>query len=75
MTHTISRTRYRILDAIDIGHRTTAEIRWALGHDPHPVLGRIRDKGWAVFKKERWELTQLGKAALDLGHAERRSRR
>lgn len=59
------------------GHRvvTTAEIREAIGFDPHPMLGRdIEGRGWA----HRWDpekrgvqITQLGLAAFELGRLER----
>ncbi len=82
MAPTISETSYAILRALAArGQRvvTTAEIREAIGFDPHPMLGRdIVGRGWA----ERWDsltlpekrgvqVTELGLAAFELGRLER----
>ena len=66
----------------------TSEIREAIGKDPHPILGRdIIGRGWALKWEGTTDLhspimardgiagvvlTELGRAALELGRLERR---
>ena len=83
MAPTISETAYAILRALAArGQRvvTTAEIREAIGFDPHPMLGRdIVRRAWAdpwdsitMPEKRGVQVTPLGLAAFELGRLERR---
>lgn len=82
MAPTISDTAYAILRALAArGERvvTTAEIREAIGFDPHPMLGRdIVGRAWALPyetttmpEKRGVQVTKLGLAAFELGRLER----
>ena len=81
MAPTISDSAYAILRALAARGRlvTTTEIREAVGFDPHPMLGRdIVGRGWAnpwdstLPDKRGVQITELGKAAFELGRLERR---
>ena len=81
MAPTISDSAYAILRALAARGRrvvTTTEIREAVGFDPHPMLGRdIVGRRWAepwgsLAPEERGvQITELGKAAFELGRLER----
>ena len=82
MAPTISETAYAILRVLAArGNRvvTTAEIREAIGFDPHPMLGRdIEGRGWAnrwdnatMPEKRGVQISELGLAAFELGRLER----
>ncbi|HEY6927365.1 MAG TPA: hypothetical protein VI653_28075 [Steroidobacteraceae bacterium] len=82
MAPTISDSAYAILRALAARGRrvvTTTEIREAVGFDPHPMLGRdIVGRRWAdpwdsftPREKRGVRITELGKAALELGRLER----
>ena len=82
MAPTISETAYAILRVLAARGRrvvTTAEIREAIGFDPHPMLGRdIVGRAWAhpwdsitMPEKRGVQITELGLAAFELGRLER----
>ena len=82
MAPTISDSAYAILRALAARGRrvvTTTEIREAVGFDPHPMLGRdIVGRRWAdpwdspmMPEKRGVQITELGKAAFELGRLER----
>ena len=82
MAPTISDSAYAILRVLAARGRrvvTTAEIREAVGFDPHPMLGRdIVGRRWAdpwdsvtLPEKRGVQITELGKAAFELGRLER----
>jgi hypothetical protein len=82
MEPTISHNAYAILRALAARGRrvvTTAEIREAVGFDPHPMLGRdIVGRRWAdpldsltMPDKRGVQITELGKVAFELGRLER----
>jgi len=82
MQPTISNSTYAILRALAARGRrvvTTAEIREAVGFDPHPMLGRdIVGRRWAdpwdsltLPEKRGVQITELGQAAFELGRLER----
>ena len=81
MAPTISDSGYAILRALAARGRrvvTTTEIREAVGFDPHPMLGRdIVGRRWAdpwdstLPEKRGVQITELGKAAFELGRMER----
>ena len=82
MAPTISDSAYAILRALAARGRrvvTTTEIREAVGFDPHPMLGRdIVGRRWAdpwdspmQPEKRGVQITELGKAAFELGRLER----
>jgi hypothetical protein len=82
MPPTISNSAYAILRALAARGRrvvTTAEIREAIGFDPHPMLGRdIVGRGWAnpwdsptMPDRRGVQITELGQAAFELGRLER----
>ena len=81
MAPTISDSGYAILRALAARGRrvvTTTEIREAVGFDPHPMLGRdIVGRRWAdpwdstLPEKRGVQITELGKAAFELGRLER----
>src|SRR5438105_7594093 len=82
MAPTISDSAYAILRALAARGRrvvTTTEIREAVGFDPHPMLGRdIVGRRWAepwdsftLPEKRGVQITELGKAAFELGRLER----
>ena len=75
MASTISDSAYAILRVLAARGRrvvTTAEIREAVGFDPHPMLGRdIVGRRWAdpwdsftLPEKRGVQITELGKAAF-----------
>ena len=82
MAPTISDSAYAILRVLAARGRrvvTTAEIREAVGFDPHPMLGRdIVGRGWALpwdakimVEQRGVQITELGEAAFELGRLER----
>jgi hypothetical protein len=82
MPPTISKTAYALLRVLAARGRrvvTTAEIREAIGFDPHPMLGRdIVGRAWAdpwdsitMPEKGGVQITELGLAAFELGRLER----
>ena len=82
MEPTIAHNAYAILRALVARGRrvvTTAEIREAVGFDPHPMLGRdIVGRRWAdpwdsrtMPDRRGVQITELGKAAFELGRLER----
>ncbi len=81
MPPTISNTAYSILRVLAAGEGrfvTTAEIREAIGCDPHPMLRRdVVERGWALPwdsslpLNEGVQITELGQAAFELGRLER----
>ena len=82
MAPTISDSAYAILRALAARGRrvvSTTEIREAVGFDPHPMLGRdIVGRRWAdpwesptLPEKRGVQITELGKAAFELGRLER----
>jgi hypothetical protein len=82
MGPTISETAYAILRVLAARGRrvvTTAEIREAIGFDPHPMLGRdIVGRAWAdpwdsitMPEKRGVQINELGLAAFELGRLER----
>jgi len=82
MAPTISDSAYAILRVLAARGRrvvTTTEIREAVGFDPHPMLGRdIVGRRWAdpwdsptLPEKPGVQITELGKAAFELGRLER----
>ncbi len=82
MAPTISNRPYAILRALAARGRrvvTTAEIREAVGFDPHPMLGRdILGRRWADFydsptlpENRGVQINKLGEAAFELGRLER----
>ena len=82
MAPTISNSAYAILRALAArGRRVvrTAELREAIGFDPHPMLGRdIVGRRWADLLPSLLELenrgvqiNELGEAAFELGRLER----
>lgn len=74
MTYTISNTAYAILKALHRGAQHTADIRTAVGKDPHPILGRdVLKRGWATQSLNGITLTAVGRAAYELGRRERES--
>ena len=86
MTPTISNSAYAILRALVARGRrvvTTAELREAIGVDPHPMLGRdIVGRRWAdpwdslTMPEHRGvQINELGEVAFELGRLERRDAR
>jgi hypothetical protein len=82
MGRTISDTAYAILRVLAARGRrvvSTAEIREAIGFDPHPMLGRdIVGRAWAdpwdsitMPEKRGVQINELGLAAFELGRLER----
>lgn len=82
MTPTISDRAYALLRALVARGRrvvTTTELREAVGFDPHPTLGRdIIARRWVdpfdsllMPEKRGVQVTELGKAAFELGRLER----
>ena len=82
MPPTISNGAYAILRALAArGRRVvrTAEIREAIGFDPHPMRGRDGvGRGWAdpwdsptMPDRRGVQITELGQAAIELGRLER----
>ena len=82
MAPTISNSAYAILRALVARGRrvvTTTELREVIGFDPHPMLGRdIVGRRWAdpwdspfLPEKRGVQITELGKAAFELGRLER----
>ena len=82
MAPTISDSAYEILRALKARSPrvvTTTEIREAVGFDPHPMLNRdIVGRRWAkpwdsptMPDKRGVQITELGKAAFELGRLER----
>lgn len=82
MAPTISNSSYAILRALAARGRrvvTTAELREAIGFDPHPMLRRdVVGRRWAdpwdsltMPEKRGVQITEIGKAAFELGRLER----
>ena len=82
MGPTISDSAYAILRVLAARGRrlvSTAEIREAIGFDPHPMLGRdIVGRAWAdpwdsitMPEKRGVQINELGLAAFELGRLER----
>jgi len=72
---TIAAKALEILETIEHEARTAAEIRKRTGFDPHPVVKRdVVARGWAYQSPSRkdYEITEIGRAALTLGRAERK---
>ena len=69
----VRKRAYRILEALARTVLPTAGIRRAVGFDPHPTLGRLRDRGAVVRVPYGWKLTPLGVHLYHVGRLERLS--
>lgn len=53
---------------------TTEQLRFELDRDPHPQLGRMRDRSLVKSDGTYWRRTELGDAFLRVGTLERELR-